>query len=158
MSADALEPMETPTPLQTCSKHNRCPDCTNDYIPDGQRRCNGTSHQTTHRCGRAATPGAYVCASHGGKSPQVRAKAQLRLVELIDPAIATLAREMAQAKSSIDRQRAANSILDRAGVARRTEVDHGGARQLLVERLQAVLAARDVVQGEAEDVTDALEA
>ena len=155
MSADALEPMETPQP---CSKHYRCRDCSNDFLPDGQRRCNGTSHQTTHRCARAAKPGGYVCASHGGNSPQVQAKARFRLIALIDPAIAVLADEMENAKSSIDRQRAANSILDRAGVARRTEVDHGGARALLVERLQAVLAARDVVEGSAEDVTDALEA
>lgn len=74
---------------------------------------------------------------HGGAAPQVRRKATLRLLELIDPAIATLAREMATAEKSADKQRAANSILDRAGMPRRTEImDGAAATDLLVERIK----------------------
>jgi hypothetical protein len=105
-------------------------------------RCHARAVSTGERCGNPAIPGGTVCKYHGGASPQVRAKAQLRLVELIDPAIATLAREMTTAKNSSDRQRAANSLLDRAGVPRRTEVDHGAARTLLADRIQEVLARR----------------
>lgn len=105
-------------------------------------RCRARAVSTGEQCGNPAIPGAVVCKYHGGAAPQVRAKAQLRLVELIDPAIATLAREMTTAKNSNDRQRAANSLLDRAGVPRRTEVDHGAAQALLMDRIQEVLARR----------------
>lgn len=103
--------------------------------------CRATSKATGKPCGRTAEPGATVCRYHGGAAPQVKRKAALRLLELVDPAIATLAREMANADRSSDRQRAANSILDRAGVPRRVDVtDADAARALLIERL---LALRD---------------
>lgn len=80
--------------------------------------------------------GQRVCLKHGGASPQAKRKAQLRLAELVSPAIATLAREMANADKSSDKQRAANSILDRAGVPRSvTSPDGEAARDLLLERL-----------------------
>lgn len=62
-------------------------------------------------------------------------KARLRLFELVDPAIATLAREMKSAQSSADRQRAANSILDHAGYGRASKVEPADARALLLELL-----------------------
>ena len=106
------------------------------------RRCHARSKATGKECGREAVPGATVCRYHGGAAPQVQRKAALRLLELVDPAIGTLAREMATADKSADRQRAANSILDRAGIARKVETpDSDIARAMLVERL---LALRDV--------------
>jgi hypothetical protein len=59
----------------------------------------------------------------------------MRLLELIAPAIATLAREMTGATASADRQRAANSILDRAGVVRSQGPEGDVARALLIDRL-----------------------
>lgn len=83
--------------------------------------------------------GQKVCRTHGGSSPQAKRKAALRLVELIDPAIATLAREMVQADTSADRQRAANSILDRAGVPRVTkEIGVDTSREVLLTRLREI--------------------
>lgn len=80
-----------------------------------------------------------MCVYHGGKAPQTRRKAALRLVELVDPAIATLAREMMQADGSSDRQRAANSILDRAGVPRVTkEIGEEDSRTILLTRLREI--------------------
>ena len=79
--------------------------------------------------------GSTVCRMHGGASPQARNKAKLRLAELVDPAIATLAREMTTATSSKDRMAAANSILDRAGWGRVSQVEIGDARELLIARL-----------------------
>jgi len=81
-----------------------------------------------------------VCRTHGGASKQAQNKAKLRLAELVDPAIATLAREMATAETSADRQRAANSILDRAGWGRVSAIEGGDVRELLIARL---LAMRD---------------
>lgn len=107
----------------------------------GQRpRCKATNRSGT-RCTSYPIYGSTVCRMHGGAAPQVKRKASLRLLELIDPAIATLAREMTGADKSADRQRAANSILDRAGMPRRVETtDPEAAKALLVERL---LALRD---------------
>ena len=102
-------------------------------------RCQAMSKQTGQQCGNKAIPGGTVCRFHGGGARQVRNRARLNLLELVDPAIATLAREMATAEGSTDRQRAANSILDRAGVVRRVDgtplVD---AQEYLVRQLIAM--------------------
>jgi hypothetical protein len=96
--------------------------------------CTATNRQG-QPCQNPAREGSTVCRNHGGNAPQVRRKANLRLIELIDPAIGTLAREMVQAGKSNDRQAAANSILDRAGVPRKAEISSDDARALLLERL-----------------------
>lgn len=44
-------------------------------------QCTGTSKQSGQQCRREATPGATVCATHGGKAPQVKAKAAQRLAD-----------------------------------------------------------------------------
>lgn len=124
-----------PRPETGCTRNTRCDECLNDLTFDNIARCTAWSSTKGHRCSRAATPGTVVCASHGSKAPQTRRKAQLRLAELVDPAIGTLAREMAKASKSSDRQRAANSILDRAGIGRQGSVEVDAARALLLERL-----------------------
>lgn len=102
-----------------------------------QRRQCKAKNRAGERCKRAPMRGGMVCRMHGGAAPQTKRKASLRLLELIDPAIATLAREMTTAEKSADKQRAANSILDRAGMPRRTEVvDAGSATDLLIERIR----------------------
>ena len=114
------------------------------------RQCTAKSTTTGNRCGKSAIKGGTVCDRHGGSAPQVRRKAALRLLELVDPAIAVLAREMVNADKSADRQRAANSVLDRAGVPRTaTVIDGESAKSLLVERINAL-------RGEAElpEMTD----
>lgn len=106
--------------------------------PNGQRLC-GARRTNGEPCNAPAMTGQRVCRMHGGSSPQAKRKAALRLVELIDPAIATLAREMVQADTSSDRQRAANSILDRAGVPRVTkEISEDTSREVLLTRLREI--------------------
>lgn len=92
-------------------------------------------------CRNYAVPGATVCKFHGGSSPQVKRKAALRLAALVEPAITVLAREMATADKSADRQRAANSLLDRAGIVRQSSVDVELAKAMLVDRLKALAAS-----------------
>lgn len=115
--------------------------------PAGSRfasQCKATSKTTGNRCGAPSIPGGAVCRHHGGAAPQVKRKAALRLLELIDPAITTLAREMMTADKSADRQRAANSLLDRAGVPRSTtSPDSEAAKDLLVERLKQIRAQQE---------------
>lgn len=98
-------------------------------------------------CRAPAAHGTGRCRLHGGASPQARRAARLRLAELVDPAIAVLAREMVKAEKSSDRIRAAAELLDRAGVGRheRHEVAVADARALLIDRL---LQLREREQGE----------
>lgn len=105
-------------------------------LPGGARpQCTARSKGSGERCRQTAIPGGTVCRFHGGGSPSVKRKAALRLAELVDPAIATLAREMVSADKSSDKQRAANSILDRAGITRGQSSELDVARALLLERL-----------------------
>ena len=108
---------------------------TERYDTLGRVLCHATAKTTGQPCTMAAVIGHRVCRIHGAGSPQARNKARLRLLELADPAIATLAQEMRDADTSADRQRAANSILDRAGFGRVTHMETVDARDLLVARI-----------------------
>lgn len=124
------------------------------YGPD-LRQCTAQSKQTGDRCGQAAIKGGTICPWHGGSAPQVKARANLRLLELVEPSLHRLASIVDSTKSlDADAIRAANSLLDRAGVVRRTDIDPAAAQALLLERLREIQAGR-VVQGEV--IPDALE-
>lgn len=117
-----------------------------DRLPSGQRRCTAKAKATGTRCKSPAISGAPTCRKHGSGAPQVRRKARLRLLELVDPAIATLAREMATAEKSTDRRQAAIAILDRAGFGASITFEVEDAREMLVDRL---LQLADVYEKEA---------
>ena len=109
-------------------------------MKDQRTRCRARNRQG-NQCAKYAIPGGTVCRMHGGAAPQVIRSANIRLIELINPAIAALARELLKGDTSADRVRAANSILDRAGVVRRVDGPSvEDAQALLVARL---LALRD---------------
>lgn len=127
-------------------------------------RCSARSKGTGEQCKQSAIAGGTVCRFHGGGAPNVKRKAALRLAALVDPAIGTLAREMVKADKSSDRQRAANSILDRSGITRGQSSEIDVARALLLERLlearsgpqpAAVAALPDPLEIVAEVVDDA---
>lgn len=65
-------------------------ETTDDPEPMERRRCTAHSSQTGERCKRTPVKGATVCASHGGRAPQVRAKAAERV------AVAELAQGLTQ--------------------------------------------------------------
>ncbi|AWY05344.1 hypothetical protein QC999_gp19 [Microbacterium phage Cressida] len=119
------DPMHTPTPNSGSGTQTQARQCTAKTRQGG-------------RCRNAPIEGGTVCRMHGGSAPQVKRRAALRLLELVDPAVATLAREMATATKSADRQRAANSILDRAGVVRRDSPAKEDVYDLVAERLRAL--------------------
>lgn len=111
----------------------------------GARRCHARS-RSGEQCGQAAMHGATVCKMHGGLTPAVQRKAKLRLLELVDPAIATLARELTNSKARpIERVRAAEAILDRAGYGKQMEVTGEEAREMLLQRM---LQLRDQIRAE----------
>lgn len=109
--------------------------------------CSAHASRTGELCRAPAMHGQRVCRLHGGGTRASKAKAKLRLASLVDPAIATLAREMVNGDTSAARQSAANSILDRAGWGRVTRVEAVDARQVLLDRLREL---RDA----AEDLSD----
>jgi hypothetical protein len=80
---------------------------------------------------------------HGGAAPQVRRAAQFRLWELVNPAIAVLAREMTNDRAKpADRIRAAAEVLDRAGLPRQIDVNPTDARDLAKQWLLQQVAER----------------
>lgn len=105
------------------------------FDAQGRRLCGATSRRSGKLCRSPAMNGQEVCRMHGGSTKQAKAKAKLRLMELVDPAIAVLAREMSTADKSADKQRAANSILDRAGFGRQQQVDVEDARTALLHQI-----------------------
>lgn len=67
-------------------------------------------------CRGQAISGATVCRLHGGSAPQVREAARVRLLELIDPALATLARSLKlKGPAANVALAAARDVLDRTG-------------------------------------------
>lgn len=100
-----------------------------DYVPCKAKAKSG------RRCRNRPIPGGTVCRTHGGSAPQVKRSARLRLLELVDPAIATLAREMTMSTDPRVRLRAAEAILDRSGHPRGISITTEDARTLLIERL-----------------------
>lgn len=108
------------------------------YPMEGERiTCHARTRSGT-RCGNRPILGGTVCRMHGGAAPRVQNAAKLRLMSLIEPAIGVLATEMEAADSSADRQRAANSILDRAGLTRGSTAEADVLRALIIDRLTAM--------------------
>lgn len=87
-----------------------------------KRRCSARSSRTGERCRRAAIRGGLVCATHGGRAPQVKEAARRRLDALVEPAIEGL--EHAIREGDIHAiVRAATVVLDRAGYGPRSALD-----------------------------------
>jgi hypothetical protein len=87
-----------------------------------------------------------VCPSHGGSAPQVKAAAQRRYAELIDPAVTVLA-ELLHSKNERIQLRAAREVLNRGGVtaASVAQADRSLAPDVdpkIEEMLQRIRASR----------------
>lgn len=78
------------------------------------RRCTAHSSQTGERCKRSAIKGGTVCASHGGRAPQVKKSAKERLEELIEPALAGLHKAL-KSNDLGSIVKASQIVLDRTG-------------------------------------------
>jgi hypothetical protein len=82
-----------------------------------KRQCTATTKhgdRAGERCGASAIKGGSVCAKHGGRAPQVRAKAQERLEALVEPALVELGKIVrAKGTSDADKIKACAEILDR---------------------------------------------
>jgi hypothetical protein len=76
-------------------------------------RCRATSKGSGQPCRYPPIPGGFVCRFHGGGAPQVKAKAQERLLAIQMPAIARLAELVAQVEYPSTAMAAVKDVLDR---------------------------------------------
>ena len=87
-------------------------------------RCTARSKQRGTQCRQYPIPGGTVCVYHGGKAPQVQAKALDRLMELQHPAITRLAELIVQREYPSVSIAAVKDALDRTmGKAKEQEQD-----------------------------------
>lgn len=113
------------------------------------------SNNRGDQCQRTAIAGGSVCRYHGGAAPHVQRKAEARLIlmEASEQASEVLIQEMNDDTiSSSDRQKAANSILDRAGVARIQELSGQSARDILKEKLMDMMGPSVVDAEQPEEI------
>jgi hypothetical protein len=67
-----------------------------------RQKCQARISNGSRQCERWAINGSNVCATHGGRAPQVKRSAKERLEELVDPAIGGLRRAYQIRRSSRD--------------------------------------------------------
>lgn len=105
--------------------------------------CKAHARTTGKTCTQPAIPGGAVCVYHGGKAPQVQAAANLRLLELAEPALTALLEIVNDrgATSVGARLSAAKDILDRCGLVavqkvETTNVDDKDSAAQLIQRFK----------------------
>lgn len=114
-----------------------------DYIgpgvPPWGRKVRCPAVRQGRRCRKAVIPGGNVCNTHGGAAPQVRNRAKLRLLSLVDPALSTLARTMVDGNASLElKTKIAFGILDRTGMGKAPDVSADVAKAVLMDRYRAM--------------------
>lgn len=86
-----------------------------------------SAHRTNgDPCKRSPINGGTVCIMHGGKAPQVVAKAEERIRDMVDPALNRLLKLIDDDLSGVALA-AVKDVLDRAGYSVRQRVEHTGA-------------------------------
>ena len=86
-----------------------------------ERRCRA-HNRAGSRCGLAPVVGAPVCKWHGGAAPQVKAKAEDRIREMVDPALNRLLKLIDDDSSGVALG-AVKDVLDRAGYVAKQQVE-----------------------------------
>lgn len=128
-------------------------------VPAGtvpSQRC--TAHRSNGEpCKRWAIVGGLVCPTHGGSAPQVRRAAFERIISQAPAAVQTLVRNMGPGAPAAVQVRAADSLLDRAGlkspdVSVTVEATQEQANAALDDALSKVLRSRGFDVPEAIDV------
>ena len=89
-----------------------------------------------------------MCIKHGGAAGHVREAARRRLDLLVDPAISTLRQMMLRGETHTVRLKAAESILDRAGIVAEQKVEVDNQVTIKVEYADVITEAKAVVEGE----------
>lgn len=112
------------------------------------------------RCRKPVIPGGTVCATHGGAAPQVKRRAKLRVLQLLDPALGQLARILANPDDQRIGLAAIKIVTDLNGMSTRGDVDSTLAKAILMDRHFALQEAARKAEAEALDgeiIEDAVE-
>ena len=92
------------------------------------------AHRTNGEpCSAYARHGARVCVVHGGRAPQVKAKAEDRIRDLVDPSLNRIARTIADDQNPALALAAARDILDRAGYKATEKIQSDGRTVIEIE-------------------------
>ena len=92
------------------------------------------AHRTNGEpCNAFARHGARVCVVHGGRAPQVKAKAEDRIRDLVDPSLNRIARTIADDQNPALALAAARDILDRAGYKATEKIQSDGRTVIEIE-------------------------
>ena len=83
-------------------------------LREGERICTAIKKSGV-RCKRYAIKGGFVCTTHGGGAPQVRAKANKRLLAMVEPALIRLGDLVEQSEHMPTALGAIRTVLERAG-------------------------------------------
>jgi hypothetical protein len=94
-----------------CRAHARVRDENGEVVRDADGKA------LTRPCKQKAIRGGFVCWNHGGKAPQVRKKAEKRLLALVEPSIIRLEALMQQEEHLPTALAAVRTVLERAGDA-----------------------------------------
>jgi hypothetical protein len=79
-----------------------------------RQRCTAHLSDGSRQCERWAINGSTVCATHGGRAPQVQKSARERLAELVEPALKGLHKAL-KSNDLPTIVRASQIVLDRCG-------------------------------------------
>ena len=139
---------EPPTPEDPTANGILCgrPRSANQIAEDQARGIENPWRWCRNRSGwKTGHPGRGACKFHGGATPQSEQReARLRHVEMVGPALATLATVMTDRNASESaRVRAAEAVLDRAGYPRRMDVSVEEGRASLLARIEAAQQAAE---------------
>ena len=96
-----------------------------DDVPiaiETRSKCKAHSSRTGLPCRQNAILGGTVCVAHGGRAPQVKLKAEQRILKLVNPALAAL-KELVDKGEGQVRLGAARDILDRAGLGAKFKLE-----------------------------------
>jgi hypothetical protein len=98
-------------------------------------RCHAKAKTTGKQCTQPAAIGQKVCYMHGAAAPQNIEAARRRILEAADPVTAELIRIALGGESDAVRVSAAKDVLDRAGMAAKTQVELSGSTGVVIQYL-----------------------
>jgi len=93
------------------------PDMSRPAGPDNEYFRTAEGEVQTRPCERSPIKGGVVCPKHGGQAPQVRAKANKRLLAMVEPSLIRLGALVAQEEHLPTALGAIRTVLERAGSA-----------------------------------------
>lgn len=118
------DPMQDPTPT-AAKRASKVKKAKRSASSTDRAQC--TAHKKNgDPCSNPPVRGATVCRMHGGSAPQVRAKANQRLIEMVLPAMRELNKILHSPHTTdADKLKAINMVLNRTGYNDRQMIDIG---------------------------------